>query len=183
MREGSDRLARLMGRRTLPPLANEEPTLAPQTRDWQRTTFGPFGKRVLLGLAESFFTDPNDPADRGAAQRFLWLVDDVDDFISQASPSLRWGTRIAAFLVELAPLFFIGRLSRCSSLALEERERYLAAVEASTVPRVALLVVMFKTVMTVLYYEHPEAAPHLGYDGRHVRFRGSRPPQPLEERA
>jgi len=161
-----------MGRRTLPG------AIVPTTRDWQRTTFGPFGKRVLFALAEAFFTDPDDPADRGAAQRFAWLVDDVDDFISQASPSLRWGTRIAALLVELAPLFFIGRFARCSSLPLEERERYLSKVEASAVPRVAVLVVMFKTLMTVLYFEHPEAAPHLGYDGRHERFRASRPSLP-----
>jgi hypothetical protein len=167
-----------MGRRTLPG------AVVPKTRDWQRTTFGPLGKKVLLSLAEAFFTDPNDPADRGAAQRFAWLVEDVDDFISQASPSLRWGTRIAAFLVELAPLLFIGRFVRCSSLGLEERERYLAAVEASAVPRVAVLVVMFKTLMTILYYEHPEAAPHLGYDGRHERFRASRTSLPvIEERA
>jgi hypothetical protein len=159
------------------------PAVIPQTRDWQRKTFGPFGKRVLLALAEAFFTDSNDPADRGAAQRFIWLVDDVDDFISQASPALRWGTRVAALLVEFAPIFFIGRFARCSSLGLEDRERYLATLEASKVPRVAVLVVMFKTVMTVLYFEHPEAAPHLGYDGRHERFRASRASLPVVRRS
>jgi len=157
-----------MVRRTLPG------AVVPATRDWQRTTYGAFTRRALLGMAEAFFTDPDDPADRGAAQRFAWLVDDVDDFVSQASPSLRYGTRIAAVLVELAPVFFVGRFARCSSLPLEERERYLAKIEASAVPRVAVMVVMFKTLMTVLYFEHPEAAPHLGYDGRHERFRASR---------
>jgi hypothetical protein len=155
-----------MGKRTLPG------AVVPATRDWQRTTYGPFGKRVLRSLAEAFFTDPDDPADRGADQRFAWLVDDVDDFISQASPALRLGTRAALVLVELLPVFFIGRFARCSSLGLEEREHYLATVEASAVPRVGLLVVMFKTLMTILYFEHPEAAPHLGYDGRHERWRG-----------
>ena len=164
------------------PALKLEPTVVPQTRDWQRTTFGPFGKRVLHAMAEAFFTDPNDPSDRGAAQRFVWLVNDVDDFISQAGPSLRWGTRIAALIVELAPILFIGKLARCSSLALEDRERYLAKFEASTVPRVAVLVVLFKTLMTVLYFEHPEAAPHLGYDGRHERFRASRASLPVVAR-
>ncbi len=154
-----------MGKRTLPG------AVLPATRDWERTTFGPYGRSVLRALAEAFFTDPDDPADRGADHRFAWLVDDVDDFISQASPALRWGTRIALLLVDLAPLFFVGRFARCSSLGLEEREHYLATVEASTVPRVAVLVVMFKTLMTILYFEHPEAAPHLGYDGRHERWR------------
>lgn len=164
-----------MARRTLPN------AIVPSTRDWQRTTFGPYGKRILFAMAEAFFTDPDDPADRGAPQRFAWLVDDVDDFISQASPALRWGTRIAAVLVDVAPIFFIGRFARCSSLPLVDRERYLARVEASTVPRVAVLVVMFKTLMTVLYFEHPEAAPHLGYDGRHERFRASRSSLPPAE--
>lgn len=154
-----------MRRRTLPD------AVVPETRDWQRTTFGPYSKRILRSLAEAFFTDPNDPADRGADQRFAWLVDDVDDFISQASPALRFGTRTALILVELCPLFFVRRFALCSSLSLKEREHYLATVEAATMPRVALLVVMFKTLMTILYFEHPEAAPHLGYDGRHERHK------------
>jgi hypothetical protein len=158
-----------MGRRTLPN------AVVPQTRDWQRTTFGPYGKRVLRALAEAFFTDPDDPSDRGLEKRFSWLVDDVDDFLSQASPALRYGSRIALMLVDLLPLFFIGRFARSTSLPLEERERYLAKLEATSFPRVSVLVVMFKTLMTVLYFEHPEAAPHLGYDGRHERFsRGAR---------
>jgi hypothetical protein len=164
-----------MARRTLPN------AIVPKTRDWQRTTFGPFGKRVLYAIAEAFFTDPNDPSERGGEQRFSWLVEDVDDFVSQASPALRIGTQIAAVLLEFAPLFFIGRFARCSSLPLPDRERYLAKVEASKIPRVAVLVVAFKTVMTVLYFEHPEAAPHLGYDGRHERFRGARASLPVVE--
>lgn len=156
-----------MGRRTLPG------AVVPETRDWQRTTFGPYSKRILRSLAEAFFTDPDDPADRGNEQRFGWLVDDVDDFISQASPALRWGTRAALLLVELLPIFFVRRFALCSSLPLKDREHYLATVEATTTPRVSVLVVMFKTLMTILYFEHPEAAPHLGYDGRHERWRGS----------
>lgn len=152
-----------MGRRTLPG------AVVPATRDWQRSTFGPYGRGVLRALAEAFFTDPDDPSDRGAGLRFDWLVDDVDDFISRASPALRNGVRIALVLIDLAPIFFVGRLRRCGSLSLADRERYLAKIEESQLPRVSLLVVMFKTLMTVLYFEHPEAAPHLGYDGRHER--------------
>lgn len=157
-----------MAKRTLPG------AVVPATRDWERTTYGAYEKRVLRAMAEAFFTDPDEPADRGARARFGWLVDDVDDFISQASPTLRWGTRVAVWLVDWLPLFFIGRFSRCENLPLDERERYLATVEESPLPRVAVLVVMFKTLMTILYFEHPEAAPVLGYDGRHERFRNIR---------
>lgn len=157
-----------MARRSLPQ------AVVPATRDWERTTFGPFGRRVMLALAEVFFTDPDDPADRSATTRFAWLVDDVDHFLAQSSAQLRTGVRVAAFLVEMLPLFFVHRFARCSNLPLDVRERYLRALEASKVPYAAVLCVMFKTLMTILYFEHPEAAPHLGYDGVHARFRGKK---------
>lgn len=159
-----------MAERTCDPRHRLPGAVVPATRDWERTTFGPFGRRVLRAIAESFFTDPHVD-DARAPARFDWLVDDVDDFLSQASPSLRTGSRIALVLLEHLPLFLIGKLSRASSLSLEDRTRYLEKVEASNVPYVALLCVMFKTLMTVLYFEHPEAAPLLGHDGRHERFR------------
>ncbi len=167
-----------MPERTSDPRHRLPGAVVPATRDWERTTFGPFGRRVLRAIAESFFTDPQVDDPRAPA-RFDWLVDDVDDFLSQASPSLRTGSRIALVLLELLPLFVIGEPSRASSLPLADRTRYLAKVEASNVPYVALLCVMFKTLMTVLYFEHPEAAPLLGHDGRHERFRRVSQPRAL----
>lgn len=83
-----------MGRRTLPG--------AVATRDWQRTTFGPRGKRVLPSLAEAFFTDP---ADRGAEARFAWLVDDVDVvfFIGRWLPVMAVATEITKDLLRAWP--------------------------------------------------------------------------------
>ncbi|MEO7093453.1 MAG: hypothetical protein ABI175_09395, partial [Polyangiales bacterium] len=72
-------------------------------------------------------------------------------------------------LLELLPLFVVGRLSRCSSLPLATRVLYLQRLEAGPITQLALLVVLWKSVLTIIYFEHPEAAPHLGHDHRHER--------------
>lgn len=154
-----------MTRRVLPD------AVVPATRDWERRTFGPFARRALRGIGEALFTDPHDPAESNAAARFDWLVDDADAMVSSGSRQLRWGIRIAIVLVELLPLFVIGKPRLASSLSLEQRERYLIELEASRITQLALLAVLFKTFLTVLYFEHPEAAPHLGYDARHDRYK------------
>jgi hypothetical protein len=143
--------------------------VVPVTRDWQRTTFGPFPRRAIRAVAEALFTDDTAGADEGAAARFDWLVLDADAMISNGSRQLRVGMRVSIVLLELLPVLVVGRLSRCSSLPLPTRVRYLQRLEAGPITQLALLVVLWKSLLTILYFEHPEAAPHLGHDGRHER--------------
>ena len=144
--------------------------VVPKSRDWERTTFGPFSRRAISGLAEALFTDPDAPADRGAAARFEWVAADADAMISNASGQMRVFMRLTVIALELLPVLFVGRLARCSSLPLDARVRYLQRVEAGKLTQTAMLVVVWKTLLTILYFEHPEAAPRLGYDGRHERW-------------
>jgi hypothetical protein len=160
----------------------------PVTRDFERTTFGPFARRAIRGAAEAFFTDPDAPADLpdlaggGADARMEWLVADADDMVSHGSAQLQTGLRIAITVLELLPIFVIGRLSLASNLSLEERVRFLRKVETGPLTFLALLVVAWKTLLTVLYFEHPEAAPLLGYDGKHERYKVALAARPEAER-
>ena len=153
------------------PNAAPEPT----TRDFERTTFGPFARRAIRGAAEAFFTDPNEPADRGAEARMTWLIADADDMVSHGSTQLQMGLRIAIVVLELLPLIVMGRFVLASSLTLEERVRFLRRVETGPITFLSLLVIAWKTLLTVLYFEHPEAAPHMGYDGRHDVYKRGLP--------
>jgi hypothetical protein len=143
--------------------------VVPATRDWQRVTFGPFARRAILSVAEALFTDDTLAIDEGAKARFDWLVLDADAMISNGSRQLRAGMRMSILLLELLPLFVVGRFARCSSLPLATRVLYLQRLEAGPITQLALLVVLWKSLLTILYFEHPEAAPHLGHDGRHER--------------
>lgn len=153
------------------------------TRDWERTTFGPFARRTIVGIAEALFTDPDDPADRGARARFEWLAGDADAMISNASIAMRIGMWAMLFILEITPIFAVGRFSRCSSLPLDARVHYLEKLERGRVVFLALFVTVWKTLLTILYFEHPEAAPKLGYDGKHERFKNVKRPTALEARA
>lgn len=144
------------------------PEVVPKTRDWQRVTFGPFARRAIRAVAEALFTD-DTIADAGAPARFDWIVVDADAMISNGSRQLRVGMRISIALLELLPLFVVGRFARCSTLPLPVRVRYLQRLEAGPITQLALLVVLWKSLLTILWFEHPETAPHLGHDGRHER--------------
>jgi hypothetical protein len=140
--------------------------VVPRTRDFARTAFGPFTRRILRALGEALFVDPD--REDAPPDRFDWMVEDCDDMIAHASDQLRYALCFSLVVLELLPLFAIGRFARMSSLPLEERERYLARLESSRLPYVALLLVGLKSVLSFVYFEHPYEMAKMGYDGRHV---------------
>jgi len=139
--------------------------VVPKTRDFGRTAFGPLTRKILRSLGEALFTDPEQTD--APRDRFDWMVDDCDDMVAHASDQLRHTLRLSLVLLELLPLFVIGRFARMTSLPLEERERFLATLESSRLPYVALLVVGLKSILSLVYFEHPYALAMMGYDGRH----------------
>jgi hypothetical protein len=144
------------------------------TRDWERTTFGPFARRVIVGLTEAFFTDPDAPPDERAQARYEWVANDADGYVSNASGQMRFGFWFMLFVLEVLPLVVVGRFARCSSLPVPMRVRYLDRLDRSRVVVLALFVTAWKTLLTILYFEHPETASMLGYDGRHERFKNAK---------
>jgi hypothetical protein len=142
------------------------------TRDFERKTFGPGQRRTIHALAEALFTDPEDP-DPHADAHLAWVVEDADKLLSHGSTQLRVGMHATLVLLEVLPLFVIGRFARCSSLPREDRVRYLQQLEAARITQLALLVVLWKTLLTIVWFEHPDMAPQLGHDHVHTRFRRS----------
>ncbi len=92
------------------------------------------------------------------------FVQDVDEFISPASKTLRFGLVVMLVAIRWSPLLF-GRLRTFDEMTVEERVQHLQRLERSKVRQLPLLVVAYKTVLTMLFYEDEAEQRALGYPG------------------
>jgi len=130
------------------------------TKDFQRTTLKGDDRLVVRALAEAMFS----PDGEVSAERLDAFVDEVDAFISPASKTLRFGLRVMLFAIRWSPLLFF-RLRPFDAMTVDERIAHLERLERSKVRQLPLLVVAYKTVLTMLFYEHPDEQRAIGYPG------------------
>ena len=142
----------------------------PRTKDYRRTTFAARHVPVLRALAEALFS-PDGELDDAALDA---LARDVDRFVSPASKTLRFGLKLMLDVVNLSPLFF-GTLRTFAALPVDARIRHLERLEASRVAQLPLLVVSYKTMMTMLFYDDPERLRAIGYSHERARWRRALP--------
>lgn len=134
------------------------PPVRTRTLDYARTTLRPHHRPVLRALAETLFSpDGEVPAERMDA-----FVEDVDRFISPASKTLRFGLVMMLNAINWSPLLFL-QPRTFASLSAEARAKHLERLEASK--RLVLLVVAYKTVLTMLFYEDEGEMRGIGYPG------------------
>jgi hypothetical protein len=103
--------------------------------------------------------------DRGRGvpeERLAWAAEDLRSFLDHAGPRTSFAYWATLYLVEWMPLLVIGRFARMSRLSTEQRIHYLEAFERS---RFAILLVLPKALLALVYYEHPESLRETGYDG------------------
>jgi hypothetical protein len=134
------------------------PALA--TKDYQRKTLKPRHRPVIRALAEAFFSPDGEVPD----EKLDDFIDDVDGFISPASKTLRFGLVMLLAAIQWSPLLY-GRFRVFSEMKLEDRIHHLEKLEASRFTQISLLVVAYKTLLTMLYYEDEEELRALGYPG------------------
>jgi hypothetical protein len=139
------------------------PALA--TKDYQRKTLKPRHRPVIRALAEAFFSPDGEVPD----EKLDDFIDDVDGFISPASKTLRFGLVMLLAAIQWSPLLY-GRFRVFSEMKLEDRIHHLEKLEASRFTQISLLVVAYKTLLTMLYYEDEDELRALGYPG-HERKR------------
>lgn len=135
------------------------------TKDFQRTTLKPHHRPVLRALAEAMFS-PDGEVD---PERLDAFVEDVDGFISPASKTLRFGLLLMLFAIRWSPLLFF-RLKTFEELSVDDRVHHLERLEKSKVKQLPLLVVAYKTVLTMIFYEDEQEQRSIGYPG-HERTR------------
>ncbi|HMJ09893.1 MAG TPA: hypothetical protein VK524_00735, partial [Polyangiaceae bacterium] len=85
-----------------------------------------------------------------------------DDFLARAGTRTRFLIRLSAGLVNLLAPWVIFRIGPLRRLPLPDRIRALSRLEQSgfNAPLLAI-----KALLSLLYYEHPEAAREVGFDG------------------
>jgi hypothetical protein len=114
--------------------------------------------RAARGIAEALFSSGAAPA---PTERVQWLAAELDLSLLAAGWRCGGGYRLALFVVNwLAPLMILrpGPLWR---LGISDRVYALREMERSPVASVILAV---KAVLSLIYYEHPEAIRETGYE-------------------
>jgi hypothetical protein len=152
---GSPRRARTARRRV--PNRVRKDALAPTEPKLALTS--PRFLDAIGALAEALF------ATRDGApppERLAWLRADVDDFLSRAGAKSRLVLRLSLLAVSVLAPLAIGRVPPLGRLSLAERSRAITKLERGAF---ALPLLAVKAVLCILYYEHPEAAREIGFDG------------------
>lgn len=115
---------------------------------------------ALRAIAEAIFATETGPP---PADRLAWLCVEVEDFLARAGSNTRLVVRLAVFAVSvLAPLLLL-RFATLKRLPPSERVRALTRLENS---RFSSPVLAVKALLCMLYYEHPDAACEVGFDGQ-----------------
>jgi hypothetical protein len=110
-------------------------------------------------VAEALFTTDEGPPPE---ERLDWLCDELDDFFAHAGGRALFVFRLCMLAISvLAPLLCM-RLPPFRGLPREDRFRALERMERSAL---ALAVFGAKTTLCIVYYEHPDAARAIGFDG------------------
>ena len=116
-----------------------------------------------------------------SAERLDAFVEDVDSFISPASKTLRFGLVLMLSVIRWSPLLFF-RFKTFDEMSVDDRVQHLERLEHSKVKQLPLLVVAYKTILTMIFYEEEEEQRAIGYPGA-VRTRWKRGPSlPIIER-
>ncbi len=95
------------------------------------------------------------------AERMSWFITDLDDFVAHLNTRGRFVFRLCLFVVTwIAPLVG-GHFARLGSLSLTERIESLEALERTPA---SLALFGARAIVSLVYYEHPDAAREIGWD-------------------
>jgi hypothetical protein len=130
-------------------------------RDYTRRTFAPRHLRVVETFAEALFHDPGAPFEPGQLEA---LAVNCDQFVSPASKTLRFGLRAILDVVRWLPLLVIGKLATFEELSLADRMRMLERMDRAR-PPLPLMLVAYKTILAMLFFEDPKELAATGYPG------------------
>lgn len=116
--------------------------------------------RDLHALAAVLFAkDEQPPPDA----RLNWTVRQIDDMLEKIGGRGRFVYRMSLRVVSwLAPLLVFS-LPKLRRLSFEKRAHALERFEAGPA---GMMLFALKAMLCIVYYEHPDAAREIGFDGR-----------------
>jgi hypothetical protein len=117
-------------------------------------------------VAEALFLGKAGPP---PAERLDWLALEVEDFLARSGAQSRLVFGLALLVISLlAPLFSL-RFVPLGRMQPAERARVLGHLEH----KFGAPVLAVKALLSVIYYEHPDAARSVGFDGECLLESGS----------
>jgi len=117
---------------------------------------------MIGAIAEALFSRGGEPLEPKMLGEF---VTNVDGFMSPASKTLRAGLMLMLELLRWLPVVVVGKLASFEELPIETRTDMLQKMDRSRFSLFPLIVVAFKTLLTVAYYEDDDRLRAIGYPG------------------
>jgi hypothetical protein len=127
---------------------------------------GPHGERLVAArtvraagaIASAVFATEDGPP---APERLSYLEREFEDFLARSGPRARLMLSFMIWLVALAAPLLIGKKGPLGDLTQRDRIRALDRLER----RFGEPLVAVKAILCLIYYEHPDAAREIGFDG------------------
>jgi len=125
---------------------------------------GPGTVRAAVAIGSAIFGSERAPP---PPERLVYLAGEVEDFLARSGPRARAVLTVMIWLVTLVAPICVGRLGSLGTLSQADRVRALDRLER----RFGEPLVAVKAILCLIYYEHPDAAREIGFDGecRHTR--------------
>jgi hypothetical protein len=142
---------------SIPPLSTSTPAVAAPAA--LRRSLSAWERRLVRAIAEAMFSEDGEVE----AARLDAHVDDVDAHVTAVSKPLRVGLRLLLFVVRIAPMLMFFRATTLERLPVADRVAVLSRLERSKATSLSLAFVGWRTVMTLVFYEHPAELRALGY--------------------
>jgi hypothetical protein len=115
--------------------------------------------RAVGRIAEALF---HDGASSPSADRIAWLEDDVRDFLGRATGRARLMFRLCVFVVVwVGPVWALS----LPPLTWMKPERRVAVLERMESSLLAFAFLAVKALLCMMFYEHPDSAREVGFDG------------------
>ena len=120
---------------------------------------GPRAERAARAVIEAVFA----PAEGEVPpERVTWVCREIDDYLARVTTRSYAIVLLSLFVVSVAAPLLVRRLGPLASLAPKDRVIALEHLERSALSPALLAV---KALLCVHYYEHPDAAREIGFDG------------------
>jgi hypothetical protein len=114
---------------------------------------------AIEAIAEALFSSADGAPPR---ERIEWLSHEMDDFLARAGARSRFVFRLSLLAVSMLAPLLLWRFAPLRALPLGERTEALERMERG---RLALPLLAIKAMLCIVYYEHPDAADEIGFDG------------------
>lgn len=125
---------------------------------------GGWSERAARAVIEAIFAREGEDGELAPppAERVAWVCREIDDFLTRVTMRSYAVVLLSLVAVSVVAPLLVRRFGALASLPLPERIHALETFEKSSFSPALLAV---KALASVHYYEHPDAAREVGFDG------------------